>query len=432
MNQTKRIFMTGEAGYHNLGDEGMALASAKRLRHYFPNAELVATGLDPYGSVLRHQARIVPWPLLPSDIRVSYLRRLIRKYAQKVGASEDFLDPFTRPFEVIFQDHYRTNTQFKSLVEEIEQADMVFDMGHGGLNDIFGPFMLCFVYYLAGKLRKPLFISGQSIGPLWRRSSIEMMKRTLPFAHTLGLRDVGVSKEILVKQVGLTDQEVRMVEVGDDTLDLDPVEPDWSQMPAELGEIIQSRQFIAVQWRGTDYSQVLRETAQIIPLLALLRSAHQQTNLPLVFIPLSWEEGGDVLIAARMYDYLGGSLPFYVLWNYIGAPQIKSILGRAKLGIGSSYHFHVFCLSQGVPTIALYTNEYYKIKLNGVIAAFGHRIAPVVYPPRSEDLEHLSEALDNVINRNAMDRASLLEHAAAARRAWHLAWEQFVVDNQLA
>jgi polysaccharide pyruvyl transferase WcaK-like protein len=432
LKRVKRIFMTGEAGYHNLGDEGMALASARRLRHYFPDAELVATGLDLYGSVLRHQARIVPWPLLPGDIRASYLRRLIRKYAQKVGASEDFLDPFARPFELIFRDHYRTDTQFRAAVEEIEQADLVFDMGHGALNDIFSPFMLCFVYYLAGKFGKPLFISGQSIGPLWRRSSLEMMKHTLPFAHTIGLRDIGVSKEILVRQVGLVEQQVRMVEVGDDTLDLDPVEPDWSHMPARVSEIIRSREFIAVQWRGTDYSQVLRETAQIMPSLELLEVAHRQTNLPLVFVPLSWEEDGDVLIAARIYDYLGGRLPFYVLWNYVGAPQIKFILGHARLGIGSSYHFHVFSLSQGVPTIALYTNEYYRIKLNSAMAAFGHKIAPVFYPPRLEDLRHLTEALDCAVNWNEVDRASLLQRAEATRQAWHLAWERFMADNQLA
>ena len=55
--KVKKIFMTGEAGYHNLGDEGMALASASRLRHCFPEADLVATGLDPLGAVLRQSGQ---------------------------------------------------------------------------------------------------------------------------------------------------------------------------------------------------------------------------------------------------------------------------------------------------------------------------------------------------------------------------------------
>jgi polysaccharide pyruvyl transferase WcaK-like protein len=39
--------------------------------------------------------------------------------------------------------------------------------------------------------------------------------------------------------------------------------------------------------------------------------------------------------------------------------------------MGISYHLHVFSLSQGHPTIALYTGDYYKTKLDGLIAFYG-------------------------------------------------------------
>lgn len=423
--------MTGEAGYHNLGDEGMALASARRLKLYFPSAALVATGLDPLGAVLRHQAQIVPWPLTPHEIGSGFLRRLTRKYALKFGAPEDFLDPVAASFEEHFQRQYRTNARFRSIVAEIEKADLVFDMGHGALNDVFSPFMVCFVYFIAGKLGKPLFISGQSIGPLWRQSSVRMLQTTLPMAHTVGLRDVGVSREILTNQVGLSEAQVRMVEVGDDTLDLEPVAPDWEAIPPRLRDIIRSREFIAVQWRGTDYSQEMRQTQQLVPFVELIETLHQVTKLPVVFVPLSWEPNGDVLIAARIQDYLGGQIPFHVLWNYLGAPETKYILGLARFGVGLSYHFHVFSLAQGVPTLALYTNAYYEIKLKGACAAFGYKVAPLAYPSDLENRPKLLEQLEEVVNVSSAERKKLMEVTQTNRNLWHQAWQRFLADEQL-
>lgn len=431
MKRVKRIFMTGEAGYHNLGDEGMALASARRLKLYFPSAALVATGLDPLGAVLRHQAQIVPWPLTPHEIRSGFLSRLTRKYARKFGAPEDFLDPVAASFEEHFQRQYRTNVRFRSVVAEIEQADLVFDMGHGALNDVFSPFMVCFVYFIAGKLGKPLFISGQSVGPLWRQSSIRMLQTTLPMAHTVGLRDVGVSRDILTSQVGLTESQVRMVEVGDDTLDLEPMEPDWEAIPPRLRDIIRSGEFIAVQWRGTDYSQQLHETQQLVPFIELIETLHQVTKLPVVFVPLSWELSGDVLMAARIKDYLGAQIPFHVLWNYLGAPETKYILGLARFGVGLSYHFHVFSLAQGVPTLALYTNPYYEIKLKGACAAFGYKAAPLAHPSDLENKAQLVARLEEVMNMPSAARKRLMETAQTTRNVWHQTWQRFLADEQL-
>src|SRR5512143_1761122 len=101
-----RIFMTGESGDHNMGDEAQALASAARLRRYFPEAQIVATGIDLLGSALRHQAQIVPWPLSPSDLKPGRLQRMIRGIARRLGVNEGFMDPAGRKMEAIFDEEY--------------------------------------------------------------------------------------------------------------------------------------------------------------------------------------------------------------------------------------------------------------------------------------------------------------------------------------
>lgn len=430
---TIQIFMTGEDGSRNMGDIGQALACAVRLRHYFPDAQLVATGLDLGGAALRHDAQIVPWPLQPSDFRPSFTRQLGQKVTRKLRKGEDLFDPAARDFNRIFNRQYRADGQFRSAVEKIERADFVFDMGHGGLNDVFDPFVLCFVYYLAGRLGRPLFISGQSIGPLWRARSIKMVHDTLPHAHTVGLRDREVSYRILVDQVGVDADQIRLREIGDDTLDLSPQEPDWEEMPHHLADIVRSGEFFAVQWRSSDYTQSLINTDRLVPLIRSIEHIHQATGLPCVFVPLSWESrSSDVLTAVRIAEHLNGKTRFHVVWNYMEASEIKWLLGRARFGLGVSYHFHIFLLSQGVPSIGIYPNSYYRIKLDGAFAAFNFTGVPLRYPDELIVTNpSFQKAVSLVTDWSDRDRDQMVNAADSQRRKWHEAFRLFLEDTGL-
>lgn len=431
MKNVRQIFLSGEAGYHNLGDEGMALASASRLRSYFPDAKLVATGLDPLGAVLRHQAKIVPWPLLPQQLTSTYSKRLLQKTGRKLGAHEDFMDPVKVSFDRIFEKRYRNDHNFRFIVSEIEKSDFVFDMGHGGLNDVFDPFMLCFLYYLAGRLAKPLFISGQSIGPLWRTRSKHMLYNALGAAHTIGLRDHQTSYNILVNEIGLDPSRHHILEIGDDTLDLLPQKPDSNIFSLAVEKLINSGDFFAVQWRGTDYTNSLSMTEQLLSLIEAIKYIYQRTHLMPVFIPLSWEMSGDILTAVRIKDYLQGQIPFFAAWEPLSVAETKWILGKARLGLGISYHFHVFLLSQGIPSIGVYTNTYYDIKLNGVFSAFNHIIKPLPYTNNLVSTPEFSAALDVALNIIPSQQKIMLEAAEAQRTRWHSAFKRFAQDNHL-
>ena len=425
------IFMTGEAGYHNLGDEGMALASASRLRRYFPDAQLVATGFDPLGAVLRQQAKIVPWPLTQYSLPFTHTSGRIRKIGRKLGASEDFLDPAGRPFDRIFAKQYRDNPTFRDVLQTMERADLMFDMGHGGLTDVFDPFTLCFFYYLAGRLGKPLFLSGQSVGPLWRRRSMRMVRSALQYAHTVGLRDKGVSYDVLVKQVGIDPGSTRLIEVGDDTLDLAPEEPARGIVEEPIRRLLTGGQFFAIQWRSTDYAGKFAATEHLVPLVEAVGYLYRQTGLIPVFVPMSWEASGDVLAAVRVRDFIQDAFPCEVVWHALTPAQAKWLLGQAKFGIGLSYHFNVFLLSQGLPSIALYTNDYYDIKARGVFAAFGLTATPPAYRPGLVDDVAFRECAEVALAWDEKQRTVALDAARAQRDRWHAAFRQFMLDHGL-
>jgi polysaccharide pyruvyl transferase WcaK-like protein len=428
-----RIFMTGEDGLHNMGDEGQALASAARLKQYFPTAELVATGFDPLGSVLRHQARIVPWPLTTYDLQASYLTNVTRRVARKFGAAEEWLDPVARKMDTIFEEQYRSNERFRSVLADIEKSDFIFDMGHGALNDVFDPFMLCFLYYLAGRLNKPLFISGQSIGPFWRKRTVRMLRETLANAHTTGLRDKDVSRQILLGEIGVDPQRVHLAEIGDDTLDLVPREPDWDCFSPPVAAAIRSGQFFAIHWRASDYTQTLSATERIVPLAEAIKRACDITRLPAIFFPFSWEtHSSDAVTAASIHDYLQGQVPFYAAWNYLEAAELKWLLGQARFGIGLSYHFHVFQLSQGRPSIGLYSNDYYKVKLNGAFRAYSYQAAPLPYCSNLATEQSFEDAVAAVTHWSDADAQTLRTSAETLRLAWHSAFQTFIHDKGLS
>lgn len=52
--------------------------------------------------------------------------------------------------------------------------------------------------------------------------------------------------------------------------------------------------------------------------------------------------------------------------------MIKGVIKRCSFTIGMSYHFNVFSLSLGIPSAAIYTDEYYRIKDLGLYRAFGN------------------------------------------------------------
>lgn len=124
-------------------------------------------------------------------------------------------------------------------------------------------------------------------------------------------------------------------------------------------------------------------------------------------------------------------MPFYVVWNYQTAPELKWLLGQARFGIGLSYHFHVFLLDQGIPSIALYTNSYYDVKLRGAYAAFGYTSAPLPYSYSLCTESEFQVAIETATGWADADRKRLRLAAAEMRSQWHEAFKAFLHDNRI-
>jgi len=414
--------MYGEYGDFNFGDQGMALASVNRLKRYFPDINIVATGSWFKTSVLFPFARIMlPFPRpQPQQLHLRRLQRVLKRLGIQVLNLE-------RHYEASFQKDCASNGPARKVIDEMKRSDFVFDIGHGGINDVF-ECILPYFYWLSHKLDKPLFISGKSIGPLSNPEVTRAFRMGLNYAHTIVLRDAEISRQILVDQIGINDS-IKIVEAGDDTLDLEPVEPDWSILPFELKQTIVSGDFFAVQWRPVDYTNSFGlETYE--NLASLIIRLSERFHLMPIFVPMSWEARPDIQSATILEALLPRRIHYTIVSRNIGARATKWILGQAKFGLGLSYHFHVWLLSQGHPSIGIYTNPYYQIKITGAFRAYGYKGQPASL----SDVLQSSElpSIEIIEKWNKDDSTRLINNAAQLCRKWHIAFTNFLRDNGLA
>ena len=105
---------------------------------------------------------------------------------------------------------------------------------------------------------------------------------------------------------------------------------------------------------------------------SLLDEIVAKTDKNIVFICMSKgnDYGQDYQAGEKLKDLMVNKNPFYLLEPIDDIKLVKGIIGKAIFSMGISYHLHVFSLSQGNPTLILYTGDYYKIKSEGLISFY--------------------------------------------------------------
>jgi polysaccharide pyruvyl transferase WcaK-like protein len=121
--------------------------------------------------------------------------------------------------------------------------------------------------------------------------------------------------------------------------------------------------------------------------------------------------GRDYQAGETLKSLMSQSEKFYVLEPVANIELVKGIIGAAVYSMGISYHLHVFSLSQGHPTLIIYTGDYFRIKSDGLISFYGTPSGTIDFSKISVEqaLEHVlaieaqySEACahTNEVNKN--------------------------------
>ncbi len=365
-----KITMIGGYGSRDIGDEAMPHADRLNLKKLLDeNVEIVMLSHDPEYTSRYHGERSVHDIL---GISVGPDEGFLRK-AFSILASIFFL------FGTVLQRLHIRLRLWKSAreaLDEIASSDLLFNVGGGNLNSIITDelYKKCTTYIAARILRKPVIVSGQTIGPFTRKFDAWYAKTALNLVHMITLRDKETSRERL-KAIGVTKPAI--ADTADDAMTLPAIgdheirsifqeETGWSwRLPGKNPLIVMNMKASLRLFKGQDRNGGLENETDLLARIA--DELVSSFGAAILFLPTDYSDDADDREVHRE-----------ILRRMTHAPQARSIegeytdqmlkgmIGLADCVIGARYHFLVFAASQSVPFLGMASGLYQQTKLKGL------------------------------------------------------------------
>ena len=293
------------------------------------------------------------------------------------------------------QASHRSNERSAALAEALAKSDAVHIVGGGNLNDLWGHTMIWPKWALARAARalgKPVFLTGQGIGPLEKRRNCRAVRELISAAEVCTLRERLNSPDILAR-IGCPADSYRFE--GDDALGLPAAdEAEMAEFWRRAG-ITAPDAYVCVNIRFASYAEGYE--TQVAKLAHALDRVGEVTGLPLIFLPMSAGLADDAASAQNVTAEMKRAEQCRVITALPTPGQAKAVAAGARACIGLSYHFALLALSEGVPAVMIYRGAYYTGKMQGLTDCFG--------------VPELAVSLDELDGEQAVD---FLERVATA------------------
>lgn len=409
---------------HNMGDTAMLEGVVDRLLSISNDYDLhvfEAKGLRTsiWGRNHVHAVDMrVPLPEPPVSYlnRVPYLWRYKSQLKKKQGLRKAWLrymhtalDRLQKAADV----QVEVGSERVALGQWCRAYDALHVVGGGNLTDVF-PAQLwkrcCLIYAFAAQ-GKPVFLSGQQIGPFHSSQTKKSLQRALRKASFVGIREPTDSL-VFCEQARLKPN--RYAVMGDDSFGC-AAAPDHVVQALMSRYRLTSDGFLAANIRIGKYAQGhAKHTQRYANLLAALS---QKYDLPIVVVPIALNESdSDIESGYRLREAVGGDRVQVIDDTDLTPALIKSVLGQSRAAVGVSYHFCTFALSQNVPAVCVYDGAYYGQKAKGLGSFWEDE--RIVLPLDLGDAESMLRQVSNLVEDQGF-RDNLGERAAAASQKWH-------------
>lgn len=402
-NDIIRIYIDHWEDYESIGDQAMLLNALRRLelhlgpcqfvgplspnqkgKFQYPNMVMV---IPPHleiqwdaarlKSLYARVARLLPSRLVPKIKTTAFLDYAIAVFSFKLCL-------YSLGLRTVFGE------PFQNFLKEIAACDVFFTVGDCSLSDYWldGVVIKSWLFHLVRRYIPIRVLSSQGIGPLTVPWARKRLVRALSTLSLLSFRDFSNSKT-LVEAEGLRSVPYQIVMDEAFSLPIASRAEVWRVLQAN--GVAETDSFIAVNFRTTDFTQ---DTASYLDQIAsLLDRVIAATHKKVVFVPMSSGEnyGRDYQAGMRLKEHMEHGGNMVVLQPIADINLVKGIIGAADYSMGISYHLHVFSLSQGHPTLILYTGEYYRTKSEGLIAFYGlpNRVVDVSQTSVEQALEYV-------------------------------------------
>jgi hypothetical protein len=395
VTEAPRVLVIGDIGQHtyHVGDEAMTIASAQALSEGGAAVTLMTRDVGHsaryIGAAVNHEAVIheaahheagapyeylpfllFPWAPAERELTLAALECiLVELHAdrERPSVTELVALPQVQALPEVLHPLEQTVERMVEFADAIAAMDAVVVSGGGNLNSRFGWLLYerAAVALVAEYAGVPLFVTGQSLGPVLNPEDAQVLERMLRTARSVTVRES--SSLAWCRERGI-DARLSV----DDATDYPAVYPARTLHYAE----------------GISASQALNELPEHYVCVTVNECTDQQAQQIARLLDGMWREhgyapvflshygdpqdpaSGDIQAHQRIAERLSPSTPATLL-PILHADQSITVHRAAAFTLTSRYHPAVFSAAAGIPVLALIPDAFTQMRVGGALSLYG-------------------------------------------------------------
>ena len=390
VTEAPRVLVIGDIGQHtyHVGDEAMTIASAAALSEGGAAVTLMTRDVGHsaryIGAAVNHEAAqheagapyeylpffLFPWAPAERELTLAALECVLTQLhadRERPSTSELVALPQVQALPEVLHPLAQTVERMVEFADAIAAMDAVVVSGGGNLNSRYG----WLLYERAAAVRAaehagvPVYVTGQSLGPVLSPEDAQVLERMLRTAHSVTVREH--SSLAWCRERGI-DARLSV----DDATDYLPASPARTLHYAEGVSAGQALDELPERYVCVTVNECTEQQAQQIA--HLLDNMWREHGYVPVFLSHFGDpqnpESGDIQVHQRIAEQLSPSTPATLL-PILHADQSVTVHCGAAFTLTSRYHPAVFSAAAGIPVLALVPDAFTQMRAGGALNLYG-------------------------------------------------------------
>lgn len=383
-NEAPRVLVIGDIGQHtyHVGDEAMTIASAQALSEGGAAVTLMTRDVGHsarYIGAAAHEAGapyeylpffLFPWAPAERELTLAALESiLVELHAnrERPSTAELVALPQVQALPEVLHPLEQTVERMVEFADSIAAMDALVVSGGGNLNSRYG----WLLYERAAAVRAaehagvPVYVTGQSLGPVLNPEDAQVLERILRTAHSVTVRER--SSLAWCRERGI-DARLSV----DDATDYLAASPARTLHYAEGVSAGQALDELPERYVCVTVNECTEQQAQQIA--RLLDGMWREHGYAPVFLSHFGDPqdptSGDIQAHQRIAEQLSPSTPATLL-PILHADQSVTVHRGAAFTLTSRYHPAVFSAAAGIPVLALVPDAFTQMRVGGALNLYG-------------------------------------------------------------
>ena len=380
-----RVLVIGDIGQHiyHVGDEAMTIASAQALSEGGTAVTLMTRDVGHsaryIGAAVNHEADapyeylpffLFPWAPAERELTLAALECVLAQLhadRERPSIAELVALPQVQALPEVLHPLEQTVERMVGFADSIAAMDAVVISGGGNLNSRFGWLLYerAAVTLVAEYAGVPLFVTGQSLGPVLNPEDAQVLERMLRTARSVTVRESSSLAWCCERGI-------------DARLSVDDATDYPVASPARILHYAE----------GISASQALNELPEHYVCVTINGCTDQQAQQIARLLDGMWREhgyapvflshfgdpqdptSGDIQAHQRIAEQLSPSTPATLL-PILHADQSVTVHRGAAFTLTSRYHPAVFSAAAGIPVLALVPDAFTQMRVGGALRQYG-------------------------------------------------------------